>query len=235
MAIIKPDFARLKNNLLSSGIQKSNNALYQIIDELIKVSEQQQTVTGESISEITNIISAGLSVSVSTTGALDGNGLVASPLSVRTDDLSVLKDANNNLSSRIYRTKTRLTDSQIKALNTTPVTLVAAPGANKAIAPVFIAIASHVTTGYNTGSSVKIRYNGIASDVMSLVDVSSIADDRLSITAQNSNFNTVLNDVWVNKSLEIGNRAVGLTGGTSTNFYDAYMFYVLLELDGAIT
>src|SRR5262245_40088508 len=81
-AVQPADYARLRNYLMSSGIQKSNNPLYQIIEKLITANVQDSSGRIDELeAEITELISriAGLG------GGGGGAGLLASASYVITE------------------------------------------------------------------------------------------------------------------------------------------------------
>lgn len=68
-------------------------------------------------------------VSVDPAGAIDGDGSVGAPLAVLVDGNSVVINGTNELEALLRKSVTTLTNAQILALPTTPIELLAAPGA----------------------------------------------------------------------------------------------------------
>lgn len=142
--IIQPDYARLKNSLLTSGVQKSNNALYQILDQLIKVSEQTQIAQKLNINPL---------------GALESD-----PLGVRVDNVTIQVRADNKLiaiptSTGETISKINFLYTQADALAANRVNILNAPGSGK-IHVVWGALAhSKFTRQYGTSQQLIIGYD----------------------------------------------------------------------------
>lgn len=58
-----------------------------------------------------------------------------------------------------------LSQSQIEAANTTPITIVSAPGAGILVVPIMFSVICNVTSAYGTNPNWSIRYSGVANDI----------------------------------------------------------------------
>lgn len=77
----------------------------------------------------------------------------------RAKSLELINSSGAGGNSKIYQTKVTLTAAQIKALNSTPVTLVPAPGAGKVVSIVEInGYLNYGTTQYTGNNNVELRY-----------------------------------------------------------------------------
>lgn len=81
MAILPPDYARLRNYLLTSGLQKENNPLFQVIEKLINDVNQNQQAP----------------FYIDKEGALSGDGTKEKALKVLVDGVTVTINQNNKL------------------------------------------------------------------------------------------------------------------------------------------
>lgn len=137
--VIQADFARLRNSLNTSGIQKSNNALYQIISRLIDVSEQAQQLQEPFV------------LNVDPLGALNEN-----PLKVRVDNSTIqINGANNLISIPAGQTVSKVafsyTQADVVAANY--VQVLAASGNNILITPLAFIVKSVFNPNKQYGAS----------------------------------------------------------------------------------
>ena len=121
--------------------------------------------------------------------------------------------------------KTSLTTAQIGQLNSTPITLVAAPGAGKVIVPISVVIRYNYGTAGMTGN----RTLDIMQDAASLYQWSNVLDDTVSSIYLVSD---VSNDAILteNKALKIQVPSGNPTVGASTSTLDVYTYYRTLIL-----
>ena len=121
--------------------------------------------------------------------------------------------------------KTSLTTAQIGQLNTTPITLVAAPGAGKVLVPMSVVIKYTYGTAGMTGN----RTLDIMSGVVGLYQWSNVLDDT-------SDAIRIVSDVSVdpvlteNEALKIQVPTGNPTVGASTSTVDVYTYYKILTL-----
>tara|TARA_R110002020_G_scaffold465404_1_gene686776 strand:+ start:592 stop:1098 length:507 start_codon:yes stop_codon:yes gene_type:complete len=121
--------------------------------------------------------------------------------------------------------KTSLTTAQIGQLNTTPITLVAAPGAGKVLIPISVVIRYNYGTAGMTGN----RTLDIMQKTASLYQWSNVLDDtstsiRLASDVSND---AVLSE---NQALKIQVPSGDPTVGASTSTVDVYVYYRTLTL-----
>lgn len=157
-SVIQPDFARLKNNLVRSGLQTDNNALYQILDELIKQITQSQQATQQSISTIPGFGG----ITKASPSALTGDGTTANPLGVNVDGTTVNINGSNQLTVGTDFTLLRATyhPTFVNRL-TTPLVLVTGVS-GKTVVPIAWQIANQLVGsagGYSAGLTLTIYYN----------------------------------------------------------------------------
>ena len=121
--------------------------------------------------------------------------------------------------------KTSLTTAQIGQLNTTPIKLVAAPGAGKVIVPISVVIRYNYGTAGMTGN----RTLDIVQGSTSLYQWSNVLDDTSTSIRLASD---VSNDAVLteNEALSIKVPSGNPTVGTSTSTVDVYTYYRILTL-----
>jgi hypothetical protein len=129
---------------------------------------------------------------------------------------------------KLFRAYLRVTDAQIKALNSTPIQIIAAPGNNLLIVPIRMVTTIHVVAGggYNSSQSVSIRYNGIATDIVAGYGGvnSTAANDRTSHAIPIVAFQATDNSHAENLAINVfgsGDR----TGGNASNYMDVWVYY----------
>ena len=121
--------------------------------------------------------------------------------------------------------KTSLTTAQIGQLNSTPITLVAAPGAGKVLVPVSVVIRYNYGTAGMTGN----RTLDIMQKTTSIYQWSNVLDDTSTSIRLASD---VSNDAVLteNQALKIQVPTGNPTVGASTSTVDVYVYYRTLTL-----
>lgn len=117
-----------------------------------------------------------------------------------------------------------LTDAQIKALNVTPITILAAEAGIINI-PLFLAGHIVTTTGYNTSQTISPRYIGGGSTIFTgSVYATTAVEDNWRWAPNTNTYNAGTGFSPVNKAIELVG-AVGMTGGNVANVVTMYMQY----------
>lgn len=175
----------------------------------------------------------------------------ALPVLAETIKDEVLYLPNSSGIVTVYQRKTTLTDAQIKALPTTPVELVPAPGADKLLAISKIAVgrlndsggiytnlddtaASFFTVAFGEGYDDDASYNFLNLDSMIGNDLSTFGSGSVLIwhSYNIESFQRVL-PVVINKGLfcHVGNNGLGdFTGGHASNTLEVTVFYSIVDL-----
>ena len=114
-----------------------------------------------------------------------------------------------------------LSSAQILALYTTPIDLVAAPGAGKVIIPEDIILSiDYGTTTYTAGGVVRVSYSGETTQLLGTTNLEAGLFEKTADTVVIGNFipiSTLVTDVTIgiNKSLQITNNTAVFTTGDS--------------------
>ena len=123
---------------------------------------------------------------------------------------------NNNLVATVS-----LSSAQILALNTTPIQLVAAPGANKMIVVSVVAFYyDHNTTAYATNTTLHLRYASAASSGITLGNFITQTQDV--IATQTGNLFTSAPNAFINQALNITVDTGNPTAGDGTLVVKVY-------------
>ena len=142
------------------------------------------------------------------------------------DEVEVIQ-AETTVSADVLKARVVLTDAQIQSLNTTPVTIVAAPGANKFIAVYGCWTYKNTSAGaYGTTPNFSLRFSGLATD----------------LTTATSLFLASANNSWrrpalamVGNSTDPMNLAIvatlttDVTGGNAANYLVVEVLYTILS------
>lgn len=119
----------------------------------------------------------------------------------------------------------KLTSSQIKNLKATPVTLVAAPGANKIIVPVGNINATMNyggTNAFTSGGNIDVRYHGTANSALiagPLLNAGLVqnAGTTFNVVQSNNSMATSAPSGWVNLALDVINIGASEFAGNAAN------------------
>ena len=134
-------------------------------------------------------------------------------------------------SSVIQRALVNITDAQCRALDTVPIVLVAAQGANTIILPLKLDILWNIpTTVFSTTRIVNVRPTGGATSYFTALTLGTnstgnkINASALSLAIANSNVDTL---VAVNTAVEIF-ATIAATSGVTTGGFNVYLSYHVL-------
>lgn len=124
-----------------------------------------------------------------------------------------------------------LDNGDIQALNSVPADIVAAPGANMIAIPISLSIFMNMAAGYSGTATVRLRYAGIANDlILSTTPISGITNDKFYIRAvvDLTDIGATAND-FINKAIQFSS-SVDVTGGDGANFMKVALTYYILDL-----
>lgn len=151
-----PDYKKLTFMLNSSGVQKWNPAMYDILNKLIEAVSQSQDVVVNSI--IPTAIPSSGGVVVDPLGALDGVGTTPSPLAVRVDGTTVQINGLDQLTApgtspfQLFQLTFNLVHPTVIPLNSAPI--VVAPAVVGAIGiPIWWSQSTHKNGSWTNGGS----------------------------------------------------------------------------------
>lgn len=134
------------------------------------------------------------------------------------------------ISGVVLVAETSLNTAAINALNTTPYVLVATPGANKIVVPIWM-IFWFTQTGnaFSGNPSFRIRWNGLTADIITAFNTFNLT------VANNGNFFVVKQPLiisssyggndWTNKALELSASA-DTTGGAGSTLRVSMAYYI---------
>jgi hypothetical protein len=166
-----PDYSKLIAQLNSSGMQKVNPPIYEILTRLIQaVSQSQEVIT----TNITNNPPAADGVIVSPTGALDGDGTSGSPLAVRPDNVTVTINGSNQLvasaSPQVFKATISLSQAQLNAWGASAnktLLMIPSAGLNTLIVPFDVTVQmTQVASAFLLGQTVQFIYSAAAGSLV---------------------------------------------------------------------
>ncbi len=243
-----PDYSKLTFMLNSSGVQKWNPDVYNILKNLIFAVQQSQTVVSDSITAISG---GSTGVLVDPAGAILGDG-AATPLKSNVDNTTVQIIANQLTAlGTLKSVTTTLNHAQILAWSVaTQFTAVPAAGANTIVIPVLAVIhcvnaafefsANNVckfvysaAAGSGTVGSVNVMFGGQTAQMSS---VAAAAFDRHSFLGGNTFFvdkNTPAagGGSPINKDVLCTTPAGLIGGGGATTGVDTIKVYYIVATD----
>lgn len=201
----------------------------QQLDEMLAFLFKGLTRGRSSITDLQNVFGSG------------GSGDVVGPSSAVDGDMAVFDGVTGKLikdggaigaingspvGGILKQTRVIVTNAQMKALNTTPVEVISAPGSGKIVIPVMCWVHSSIAVGYNTSNSCSLRYNGIAVDIGNAQTLASNSaeDSYKYISIQGVNFNSA-NTNPANSAVMI--RATGdLSLGDAANTFNVVVTWI---------
>jgi len=151
-----PDYSKLIAQLNSSGMQKVNPPIYEILSRLIQAVGQSQDVI------VNNIV-------VNVKDALEGDGTKAHPLNVLVDGVTIDINASNQLETiggggtTLNVVLKALTEPQLLNMKTNPVTLLTAQGVGVRTIP--IACLTHVNMTQNAAKNILYSLQYVAQNL----------------------------------------------------------------------
>lgn len=138
------------------------------------------------------------------------------------------------IGARYYTVSTNISDAQMETLNTVPLTLLAAPGANKVILPLAWFFEQNTSAAWSALPTLSLRYNGVALDIQAMtVTLSNAVGGRF--------MQFIGNNVSASQNFGVGvtvvNRALTLratvnvtSGGPSTTPFRSRLFYTIVQV-----
>lgn len=156
-----PDYNKLIAVLNSSGMQKVDPPVYEILSRLIQAVKQSQDVVSQTINN--NIL-------VNVLTALAGDGSLVNPLRVLVDGVTVTVNGSNQLvasgggtGQTVLENRVTINNARIIALNSNPVVMVPAQGVGTIIQVLWCNSQYHPDPGspnfYNNGSAGDLYYS----------------------------------------------------------------------------
>ena len=117
-----------------------------------------------------------------------------------------------------------LTDAEMKSLNSTPVQLIAAPGAGKRLIIVRLGGTCNTTTNGGTGVNGTVRYSVVNVNLFTFTMISAGVNGPREITQDATTFSTI-NNVLTNRAVEIvGSENAGGTFASTDGFHIAVLY-----------
>lgn len=142
--------------------------------------------------------------------------------------LNDVVDSKQNIASAVVTVKVTLTSSQILALNSTPITLVAAQGAGTFINVILIAMRlNYGSVTYTTNTTTRLAIGSFSPITTDSTILAGTTTNFAAITATQSLVVTGAAD-WVNIPLKISAVSGNPAAGNST--LDVYVTYNILTL-----
>ena len=130
--------------------------------------------------------------------------------------------------AEVLKVRLVLTDAQIKSLNTVPITVVAAPGANKMLSPISIWLIKQSTAGvYSSAVSIRLRWTGITTDLVTAASMNlATANKTIARFGVVAIASAALNPF--NLALEVSSSA-DVTGGNAANYLAIEVVYTVFS------
>lgn len=172
-------------------------------------------------------------------GAKLGSDLVTGPASSTDNRIAlfngvtgkILKDAGYTMASIVNGLVTgiqvEVSNAQIKALNTTPITVVPAAGANTMNFPIAVVYRSNVSVAYSSTVSITLRYAGVATDISQASIMLQTADRYV--------FQLLANSTAIDPSTGAVNADIVVRGGSNptlgnaANYLRVRVYYVTID------
>jgi hypothetical protein len=137
---------------------------------------------------------------------------------------------NSSGGPKVFKASVKLSDSQIKSLNTTPVQIVAAPGTGKylqIVGPITV-IKDSAAGAYSAAPNLSILYGTTAVSAITATTTSlNVADKRWTLIDCNRNALTASTNTE-NKALNLSN-AANVTGGNVSNYMTVVITYIIVD------
>jgi hypothetical protein len=123
----------------------------------------------------------------------DGTDVSWAQVNLTTDVTGVLPAANGG--AGVYVATKTLSEGEIEAGNTSPSTIIAAPGSGIMAVPFYWSVISNVTAAYSTSPSWRLRYSGSSSDlagavVMNLANTGRFSDRTVGASSLTFDFDS---------------------------------------------
>lgn len=216
-----PDYSKLVGTLNTSGVQKWNPALYDILKQLIGAVQQSQDVISTNLDTLSNNPSSLTSVSVDAAGALSGDGTVASPLAVKVDGATITIVGDQLVASAPSSPLLSIVANfpgGTGFVGSTGTTISAIPG--KVIVPLAYVLTSSITATPAVGCTVQLRYKGTGITILT----STIYPNTFGDFIQTGFFGSIsfTSNIFANVEIEyFGNsgNSAGLQAGASITIY----------------
>lgn len=224
-------------------IQRTFNGLQAQLDALTKRFNTAAPVPPAVISAANTVTTfegdALRSVATVPHGGLVGNGTITNPLGVSVDGSTVTINSDGQLVSGagtgavIHSVSGVITDAQLRALNSTPVTLLAAAGAGLVNAPLLFLAHTTMVTGYTNSRSADVRYtNNPGAPIFPLgtfITNTIIQRWFISQIAGNLSFSDVAGGDPANQNIQIIASGDN-TGGNVLNQFTYSMYYLTVSM-----
>lgn len=204
----------------------------QQLNEMMLLLHRSSTKRYSDIQTINSTLSTGVGNVTGPASAVSGNIATFSGTTgkiIADSGSSVGSIGGSPVGGILKQSQVTITNAQMKSLNTTPVDVVAAPGAGFIAIPVMCWVHTSIpVTGYNTANSCSLRYTGIAVDIGNAQTLASTSaeDSYKYISIQGVNFNSA-NTNPANTAVTL--RATGnLTGGDAANTFSTVVTYIVV-------
>ena len=122
-----------------------------------------------------------------------------------------------------------LTNDQIKALNTTPITIVSAPGSGFAVMPIGMFFHTVQVAGYNTSSGLTLRFSGETSDLSTSTNFATNVAGNFVKSAAMAGWAQITNTDAENLAVVLRG-SVDLTSGNAGNSCKVTVYYMTAAL-----
>lgn len=160
------------------------------------------------------------------TGAAGATGLSAYEIAVLAGYTGSQADYAAALGTTVTLT---LTNAQVLALNGTPLTMVAAPGANKVLIPQELTFSTNLTGAYGETYSLNLYYAGDTTKLMTSVG-SLLNTTTRKLGQQEPVSQGVTLSVASNKALTLSNETGSFTGGNAANAVKVTLKYFTIDV-----
>lgn len=124
----------------------------------------------------------------------------------------------------------QITETGIRTLNSVPITFAAAPGANAMNILVGVFVECKITTAFSALGSLRMRYNGVATDLMATIGPTNSSGARVTQWRTNNNSTVSTSDLR-NRAIELSS-ASDCTGGDGC--YTVVLIYAVQSFPAPI-
>ncbi len=131
----------------------------------------------------------------------------------------------------VHYASVTISDAEFRALNTAPKEIIAAPGSNKVIMPLYFAATFNLTSNFSTGPSLNLRYTtGSKATGMTAVNTTANGANGVYYLHSSGSLTALAGTTgYDNNALEVFASAAS-TGGSTNGGFNMYVWYITIDV-----